>query len=102
VIDNAGGRIFDQLPVKKLYAGDDALARLWLTPARRELSHAAALFGLAYQAPTTPAEICAAVSAALATNRATLLHLRVGAGSAAEMRQNVLAAVSADLAKLWA
>jgi 2-succinyl-5-enolpyruvyl-6-hydroxy-3-cyclohexene-1-carboxylate synthase len=97
VIDNAGGRIFDQLPVQALYETDAAAAALWLTPPPRDLSHAAALFGLRYAAPTTPLTIAAATSAALAENAVSLLHLRVGPSSAADMRRHVLGALSTDL-----
>lgn len=90
VVDNAGGRIFDQLPVAKLYAGDAAAAKLWLTPPERELSHAAALFGLSYGAPTTTGGIREALSSALGQTTPTLLHLRVEPDSAQRMRQDVL------------
>jgi 2-succinyl-5-enolpyruvyl-6-hydroxy-3-cyclohexene-1-carboxylate synthase len=97
VVDNAGGRIFDQLPVRRLYAEDAALSELWLTPPDRELSHAAALFGLAYEAPRSLQAVRAATSAALARSAPTLLHLRVGPTSAAELRGRVLTALSAEL-----
>jgi 2-succinyl-5-enolpyruvyl-6-hydroxy-3-cyclohexene-1-carboxylate synthase len=94
VIDNAGGRIFDQLPVEKLYRAEPDAARLWLTPPERELAHAAALFGLRYSAPSTPEAITAATAQALAHAQPTLLHLRVGPHSAAQMRQRILAALA--------
>lgn len=96
VVDNAGGRIFDQLPVQKLYGDDAALAELWLTPPPGELSHAAALFGLAYEAPRSLEAVRSATSAALQRPGATLLHLRVGATSAADVRQRILAALGAE------
>jgi len=95
VVDNAGGRIFDQLPVQKLYGAEPAAARLWLTPPERELSHVAALFGLRYEAPTTPEAIAAETVRALGQAQPTLLHLRVGPHSAAQLRQSVLLALSA-------
>ncbi len=99
VVDNAGGRIFDQLPVQKLYASEPDAARLWLTPPGRDLSHAAALFGLSYVAPTTPDAIRAATVLALTQSQPTLLHMRVGPHSAAEMRQRVLSALGAALSE---
>jgi 2-succinyl-5-enolpyruvyl-6-hydroxy-3-cyclohexene-1-carboxylate synthase len=98
VVDNAGGRIFDQLPVEKLYSAEPAAARLWHTPPERELSHVAALFGLRYEAPSTPQAIADVTARALgqAQPGPTLLHLRVGPHSAAQMRQSVLAALSAS------
>jgi 2-succinyl-5-enolpyruvyl-6-hydroxy-3-cyclohexene-1-carboxylate synthase len=94
VVDNAGGRIFDQLPVEKLYRAEPTAARLWQTPPERELSHVAALFGLRYEAPTTPQAIADVTARALGQAQPTLLHLRVGPHSAAQMRQSVLAALS--------
>jgi 2-succinyl-5-enolpyruvyl-6-hydroxy-3-cyclohexene-1-carboxylate synthase len=99
VVDNAGGRIFDQLPVQKLYAADPDAAELWLTPPGRELAHAAALFGLAYAAPTTPDAIRAATALGLRQSQPTLLHLRVGPNSAAELRQRVLQSLTAALSE---
>jgi len=99
VVDNAGGRIFDQLPVQRLYATEPDAAELWLTPPACELAHAAALFGLNYEAPATPDAVRTATAGALSRQESTLLHLRVGPDSAARMRQRVLAALSADLAE---
>ena len=95
VVDNAGGRIFDQLPVEKLYGAEPEAAKLWLTPPGRELCHVAALFGLHYEAPTTIPAIANATARALSQSAATLLHLRVGPNSASALRQRVLAALAA-------
>ena len=94
VVDNAGGRIFDQLPVEKLYGAEPEAAPLWLTPPGRELSHVAALFDLHYEAPTSIEGIANATARALSQNAATLLHLRVGPNSAAQLRKRVLAALA--------
>jgi len=94
VVDNAGGRIFDQLPVEKLYAGEPSSAELWLTPPRRELTHAAALFGLRYEAPETPDAVTSVIARALTQTQATLVHLRVEPHSAASLRQRILAALA--------
>lgn len=99
VVDNAGGRIFDQLPVAQLYAGDPSAAQLWLTPPGRELSHAAALFGLSYVAPTSSGAVREAVASALGQTRPTLLHLRVEPESAQRMRQQILQRLSAAPAR---
>jgi 2-succinyl-5-enolpyruvyl-6-hydroxy-3-cyclohexene-1-carboxylate synthase len=96
VIDNAGGRIFDQLPVRRLYGAMPDAERLWLTPPPRELSHAAAFFGLRYATPRGMSEIRTAVSEALAQPGVTLLHLRVEPDSAANMRQRVLAGLASQ------
>lgn len=99
VVDNAGGRIFDQLPVAQLYAGDPGAAQLWLTPPGRELSHAAALFGMSYVAPTSSGAVREAVVSALGQTTPTLLHLRVEPESAQRMRQQILQRLSAAPAR---
>jgi len=93
VIDNAGGRIFDQLPVQKLYSADARAAELWLTPPTGQLSHAATLFGLDYFAPTTGPEIQAVIAAQLGNPGVSLVHLQVEPHSAARSRQKVLEAL---------
>jgi 2-succinyl-5-enolpyruvyl-6-hydroxy-3-cyclohexene-1-carboxylate synthase len=96
VIDNAGGRIFDQLPLHDLYRDDSRAAELWRTPPSPRLEHAAALFGLGYQAPGTQAEIRDAVGKGLGKPGVTLLHLRVDPESAARSRQHILEALGAE------
>lgn len=98
VIDNDGGRIFDQLPVRRLYDAEPGLAEFWRTPQRRDFSKLAALFDLRYLAPTTSLEIQAATTAALAGPGATLLHLRVGPESALRVRQRALLALASRTA----
>lgn len=98
LVDNAGGRIFDQLPAQKLYGTEPEAARLWHTAPECDFARAAGAFGLDYQAPTTPEAIQSATRAALERRGATLLHLRVGPSSAANLRQSVLGVLATDLA----
>jgi 2-succinyl-5-enolpyruvyl-6-hydroxy-3-cyclohexene-1-carboxylate synthase len=97
LVDNAGGRIFDQLPAQKLYSTEPEAARLWHTAPECDFARAAAAFGIDYHAPTTPDAIQSATRAALERRGATLLHLRVGPTSAAELRQAVLSELGAEL-----
>jgi len=96
VLDNDGGRIFDQLPVRKLYGAEPHLAHFWRTSPGCDLRQAALLFGLRYSAPTTIAELSTATAEALHTNSATLLHVRVGPDSARLVHDRVLSRL-ADL-----
>jgi 2-succinyl-5-enolpyruvyl-6-hydroxy-3-cyclohexene-1-carboxylate synthase len=89
VIDNDGGRIFDQLPVHALYETEPDLARFWHTSPGFDLRHSAALFGLHYSAPRTETELSTAAREALQRNSATLLHVRVGRDSARAVRERV-------------
>ena len=99
VLDNNGGRIFDQLPVHALYSPDSGLADFWRTPPESNLQHAALMFGLRYSSPTTAAQLSAATREALRTNSATLLHVRVGSNSARDVRERVLAGLAASFAE---
>ncbi len=95
VLDNAGGRIFDQLPVRELCDRAPDAVRYWLTAPQWNLEHAALLFGLAYSAPTSESELSAATREAFQRNSATLLHVRVGPDSASAVRKRVLARLAA-------
>jgi 2-succinyl-5-enolpyruvyl-6-hydroxy-3-cyclohexene-1-carboxylate synthase len=97
VIDNDGGRIFDQLPVHGLYARDAALAGFWRTPPRLDLAYAARLFGLCHADPTTVASLATIVGEALQRPAATLLQVRVAPDSARRTRERVLRRLTADL-----
>jgi 2-succinyl-5-enolpyruvyl-6-hydroxy-3-cyclohexene-1-carboxylate synthase len=100
VLDNDGGRIFDQLPVHGLYGAEAALADFWRTPPGCKLEHAALLFDLHYSSPATWAELSAATREALRTNSATLLHVRVGPGSARNVCERVLSGLASSFRDL--
>jgi 2-succinyl-5-enolpyruvyl-6-hydroxy-3-cyclohexene-1-carboxylate synthase len=99
VIDNAGGRIFDQLPVRDLYGSEPVVARFWHTSPACDFEHAARLFGLPYAAPAGAEALAAATHEALRRNSATLLHVRVGPDSARTVRERVLARLAAPHAE---
>jgi 2-succinyl-5-enolpyruvyl-6-hydroxy-3-cyclohexene-1-carboxylate synthase len=91
VLDNDGGRIFDQLPVRDLHQSEPAVERFWRTSPRCDLAHAAQLFGIRYAAATTLEGLSAATADALKTNAVTLLHVQVIPDSARTVRERVLA-----------
>ena len=93
VVDNDGGRIFDHLPVAKLYAERPERAELWLTPPRLAFEHAGPLFGIPYAAPGTLDELRATLGHAFAHPGATLVHVRVTPESA----RGALAKLKAEL-----
>lgn len=98
VLDNEGGRIFDALPVARLFPEHADRASFWLTPPRLELAHAAALFGMPYVAPASVPELRTAVESALEHAGPTLVHARVLATSAREASRAVLTELEAALA----
>jgi 2-succinyl-5-enolpyruvyl-6-hydroxy-3-cyclohexene-1-carboxylate synthase len=102
VLDNDGGRIFDQLPVHDLYSAAAGCADFWRTAPACDLQQAAGMFGLHYSSPTTEAELSAAARKALHTNSATLLHVRVGPDSARAVRERVLAGLAESFSEAGA
>jgi 2-succinyl-5-enolpyruvyl-6-hydroxy-3-cyclohexene-1-carboxylate synthase len=91
VLDNDGGRIFDQLPVHGLYGDEPDVAKFWHTSPSCDFRDAAHLFGLDYLSPANEAELATMTHDALRRNSATLLHVRVGPDSARSVRERVLA-----------
>jgi 2-succinyl-5-enolpyruvyl-6-hydroxy-3-cyclohexene-1-carboxylate synthase len=91
VLDNGGGRIFEQLPMFAQLRDNAEAAQFWLTPPSVELSHAAALFGYPYQRLTSSAEIASALRLATreAGGRVSVLHVVVDGSSARLAEQRV-------------
>jgi 2-succinyl-5-enolpyruvyl-6-hydroxy-3-cyclohexene-1-carboxylate synthase len=98
VIDNAGGRIFDQLPVARHFEQNPAAREFWTTERSLDLVHAARLFGVAYAAPGDTGELSRELDAALSRPSATLIQVRVIPDSAALDLAAVVASVTAELA----
>jgi 2-succinyl-5-enolpyruvyl-6-hydroxy-3-cyclohexene-1-carboxylate synthase len=90
VLDNGGGRIFEQLPVAPLLDTDPRTADYWLTPPHADLAQAAGVFGHAYRRVSERAEIRRAIADALATSGTTVLHVVVEPTSARAADQRVL------------
>lgn len=81
VIDNGGGRIFDDLPVQQALTDQPELARFWLTPPDVDLRQAAALFRLPYARVERIPALKSAIQAAFAQRGCTLVHAVVGPDS---------------------
>jgi 2-succinyl-5-enolpyruvyl-6-hydroxy-3-cyclohexene-1-carboxylate synthase len=96
VIDNDGGRIFEQLPLGAASAAAspgalaaDDFARFWLTPPAVDIAAAAAAFGLRCTAPQSAAAIGEAVRDALARPGCSVVHVRVAPSSAGDTRRRL-------------
>jgi 2-succinyl-5-enolpyruvyl-6-hydroxy-3-cyclohexene-1-carboxylate synthase len=72
LVDNGGGGIFEFLPVAQ---ATDAFEEHVATPTGLDPERIAALFGLGYSAPTGTAAFAAAVTAGLASDGTTLIHV---------------------------
>lgn len=93
VLDNDGGRIFDQLPVARAGLSEDELA-LFTTPPGLDLPSVADAFGVAYEHARDPASLHEALGRALSYDGATLLHARVPPEGAARMEAQIDALLS--------
>ncbi|HTJ41924.1 MAG TPA: 2-succinyl-5-enolpyruvyl-6-hydroxy-3-cyclohexene-1-carboxylic-acid synthase [Kofleriaceae bacterium] len=96
VIDNGGGRIFDQLPLRPDQLPDGAFARMWTTPPSLDPIAIAIAYGARAVHATDPAAIASATAAALERPGATVIHAPVAPDSALTFRRAVVAALSGE------
>jgi 2-succinyl-5-enolpyruvyl-6-hydroxy-3-cyclohexene-1-carboxylate synthase len=80
VIDNHGGRIFDQLPVSD--SVKPPALEAWTTPHQLELWAAGLLFGIETSRPNSVAALASAIHDALQRQGPTLVHVTCPANSA--------------------
>jgi 2-succinyl-5-enolpyruvyl-6-hydroxy-3-cyclohexene-1-carboxylate synthase len=80
VLNNRGGRIFEQLPIAQALRGSDQL-RHWTTPQDFDLSHAAALYGHAYERTRDAASLRAALDRAWSRSGTSVIDATVGDSS---------------------
>jgi 2-succinyl-5-enolpyruvyl-6-hydroxy-3-cyclohexene-1-carboxylate synthase len=97
VIDNQGGRLFEQLPIASA-APPAVLERFWLTPPRVDLAAAAAAFAIPYRRVDGAAALSGALAGALERPGAALLQVDVDPHGAAAQRAALAEAVEAALA----
>jgi 2-succinyl-5-enolpyruvyl-6-hydroxy-3-cyclohexene-1-carboxylate synthase len=99
VINNGGGRIFEQLPLAKQPGIDQSL---WTTPHGLQLEGAAKLYGLEYWLAGERGELRAALAAAYARCDVSLIEVAVEPHSAGERLPQVGAELERQLAELLA
>jgi 2-succinyl-5-enolpyruvyl-6-hydroxy-3-cyclohexene-1-carboxylate synthase len=95
VIDNGGGRIFEQLPIFGKLEQHAEAGRFWLTPPGAELAHAAKLFGYRYAKVSDRASIAGVVREATAQAGVTVLQIVVDGNSARGSEARVRAELDA-------
>ena len=96
VVDNGGGRIFEQLPVASAPGGAEVLERFFLTPPGIDVAAAAAAFGLPCVRAHDAASLAADVRAALAAPGATVVHAPVAPHSARDVERAALALLAEE------
>ena len=91
VIDNAGGRIFDTLPLGDAGTASDAELAFWRTPPGLALDALARGYGVRYHLAESADELGRALRAAYAVSGATLVHVRVSPTSYREAVERLAA-----------
>jgi len=81
VVDNAGGRIFDALPMGAAASASEEELHFWRTPPGLDLKAIARGYGVRYRAAESALELAHALAEAYQVQGATLLHVRVPAQS---------------------
>ena len=85
VLDNGGGRIFEQLPI----AQTPVDMTLFTTPSAIDMGNAARAFGIAFESVEHVAGLDAALVGALERPAATLIQVRVPPHGAAELHRSL-------------
>jgi 2-succinyl-5-enolpyruvyl-6-hydroxy-3-cyclohexene-1-carboxylate synthase len=99
VLNNAGGRIFEQLPIA---ARPDVALERWTTPHGIRLGAAAALYGLAYAEVRDGEQLGAALERAYAGSGVTLIEVLVEPDNASQSQLALGAELAPRLAELAA
>lgn len=89
VLDNGGGRIFEELPIQSALLERPELAPFWLTPPELDLRKAAEAFGIAYHRAESEASLESALRAAFSKPGCSLVHALLVPDSARQARARV-------------
>jgi 2-succinyl-5-enolpyruvyl-6-hydroxy-3-cyclohexene-1-carboxylate synthase len=100
VLNNSGGRIFEQLPLLRDGNLEPKAAAPWLTPHELQLSLAAPLFGLTGQRIASLSDLQAGLTAALGRAGASILEVTVVPSSAQHSHQALLKLCETALSQL--
>lgn len=100
LLNNGGGRIFEQLPIVDVPNIEPAIIDHATTPHDTDFSAAATLYGVRFARPTSLAEVDAALSAAYAHEGCTLIEVRVEPSGAIALSRAVVSAIEAAVAPL--
>ena len=95
VLDNGGGRIFEQLPLGRAGLSEAELA-LFTTPPAIDFAAAASAFGVGYALAEDARSLETALERALSDDRATLVHARVPPDGVARVEARVAALLAEE------
>lgn len=97
VLDNQGGRLFEQLPLATAGVGAATLRDLFQTPQRLDLAAAARAFGVASVAVTRQVELQSALASAFSHPGATVVVARISGPGPRERRTDLMSRACAVL-----
>jgi 2-succinyl-5-enolpyruvyl-6-hydroxy-3-cyclohexene-1-carboxylate synthase len=90
VINNAGGRIFEQLPIRSQRAGADHLS-FWTTPHDRRLRGAADMFQVRYREAATRSDLRRLLAESMRSAGVTLVEAIVPSSSVRQTTERIVA-----------
>lgn len=97
LLDNAGGRIFEELPLRGTLENYPEHARFWLTPPELDVRKASEAFGLAYARADSEPALTSALGRAFERAGCSVVHAVLEPASAREARNRVRARLQAEL-----
>ena len=102
VVNNNGGRLFEQLPLARVSGLPPGVMEHVTTPHDARLEHAALLFGHRYGAAQSAPELAALIDEAYAAPGCTVVEAKVSAHGAAAQHARVFAGIAAAVDELAA
>jgi 2-succinyl-5-enolpyruvyl-6-hydroxy-3-cyclohexene-1-carboxylate synthase len=100
VVNNNGGRLFEQLPLARVSGLPPAVMEHVTTPHDAQLEHAALLFGHRYGVAQSALELAELIDGAYAAPGCTVVEAKVSAHGAAEQHRRVFAGIAAAVDEL--
>jgi len=95
VIDNVGGRIFDQLPIARLDGAGEIVERFFTTPPAIDVAAVAAAYGVRFAEARAASAVSREVGKALSHVGLTVIHVSVEPDSARRLQAQIASALEA-------
>jgi 2-succinyl-5-enolpyruvyl-6-hydroxy-3-cyclohexene-1-carboxylate synthase len=91
VLNNRGGRIFEQLPIARAPGASPERMAAWLTPHALELEHGSRLFGIEHHVVQSHAELSRSLARAPGDHGTRVVEICVGGPSVSEIEARIAA-----------
>jgi 2-succinyl-5-enolpyruvyl-6-hydroxy-3-cyclohexene-1-carboxylate synthase len=89
IVNNSGGRIFEQLPIGKSHAAESHFSQLFLTPPQLDFGHAAAAFGIPFVKVDRAQQLHEALASGLTSQTPLIIEALVPGADGAARRQRI-------------